>query len=102
MKLPQDDFPLVVLSGSESACHPEERSEEGSGLVLACFGLFWLVLACFGLFWLVLACLGFLGFLGFVILSVSEESDFAFEKSYPRFFALKPGLRMTRLQIFHR
>jgi hypothetical protein len=79
MKLPQDDFPLVVLSGSESACHPEERSEEGSGLVLACFGLFWLVLACFGLFWLVLACLGF------VILSVSEESDFAFEKSYPRF-----------------
>ncbi|NCC62531.1 MAG: hypothetical protein EOM12_16705 [Verrucomicrobiae bacterium] len=76
MKLPQDDFPLVVLSGSESACHPEERSEEGSGLVLA--------------------------FLGFVILSVSEESDFAFEKSYPRFFALKPGLRMTRLQIFHR
>jgi len=86
MKLPQDDFSLVVLSGSESDCHPEERSEEGSGLVLACFGLFWLVLA----------------FLGFVILSVSEESDFAFEKSYPRFFALKPGLRMTRLQIFHR
>jgi hypothetical protein len=76
MKLPQDDFPLVVLSVSETGCHPEERSEEGSGLVLA--------------------------FLGFVILSVSEESDFAFEKSYPRFFALKPGLRMTRLQIFHR
>jgi hypothetical protein len=79
-------FPLVVLSVSESGCHPEERSEEGSGLVLAYFGLFWL----------------FLAFLGFVILSVSEESDFAFEKSYPRFFALKPGLRMTRLQIFHR
>jgi hypothetical protein len=59
-------------------------------------GLFWLILACFGFFWL------FLAFLGFVILSVSEESDFAFEKSYPRFFALKPGLRMTRLQIFHR
>ena len=76
MKLPQDDFPLVVLNVSETGCHPEERSEEGSGLVLA--------------------------FLGFVILSVSEESDFAFEKSYPRFFALKPGLRMTRLQIFHR
>ena len=32
MKLPQDDFPLVVLSVSESDCHPEERSEEGSGL----------------------------------------------------------------------
>jgi len=29
------DLFFVVLSGSESDCHPEERSEEGSGLVLA-------------------------------------------------------------------
>jgi len=71
MKLPQDDFPLVVLNVSETGCHPEERSEEGSGLVLA--------------------------FLGFVILSVSEESDFAFEKSYPGFFGGETALRMTFL-----
>jgi hypothetical protein len=60
MKLPQDDFPLVVLSVSETGCHPEERSEEGSGLVLA--------------------------FLGFVILSGSEGSGLAFERPLPQIF----------------
>ncbi|WP_367339366.1 hypothetical protein [Aminivibrio sp.] len=74
MKLPQDDFPLVVLSVSESGCHPEERSEEGSGLVLALFLNAVKAWFCF------------------VILSVSEESDFAFEKS------LTPDLQAFGLQ----